>query len=387
MRLYEYEGKHILSQAGVLIPESLQRAPLAQLTQPAAFPVVLKAQVLHGNRAHQGLIQIIKDQTSWDATLTDWQTKISPETQVLVEEAIAFSQELYLTLRYDTRPRSAVLLFSASGGTGIEQRGESLQMIPLRLGEPVPEVHPDVPQAWLQKLFEAFLANDCTLMEINPLVKTEEGLMALDAKVELDETAAFRHPEWEELYPPRTLFARQPTPRELEAKQVNASDHRGIAGASYFEFSGSIGVLASGGGASQLAMDALLASGLEPANYTEYSGNPPREKVAALTKVVMSHDNLEALWVVGGHANFTDIYETLMGVIDGVEAAKPPTGFPIIIRRGGPRQEEAFQAVEQRSKELGLTVHLFNSGFPLTDTVGVLQTAVEHFRQTHQEGK
>jgi ATP-citrate lyase beta-subunit len=381
MRLYEHEGKALLSQAGILTPTSIQRASVTALTPQSTFPVVLKAQVLHGNRAHDGLIQIVPDLTRWQAVVEEWKTKLSPETEVLQEEAIKFEEEIYLTFRYDTRPRRPVILFSASGGTGIEQRGESLQLIPIEIGQPLPVLDPRIPQEWLEKLFATFLEQDCTLIEINPLVVSPNGLMALDAKVELDDTASFRHPEWEQLYPPRTLFARQPTQREQEAKQVNAADHRGVAGASYFEFEGTIGVLASGGGASQLAMDALLASGLKPANYTEYSGNPPREKVAALTKVVMSHANLEGLWVVGGHANFTDIYETLMGVIDGVEVAKPPTGFPIIIRRGGPRLEEAFVAVRQRATELGLTVHLYDSNFPITDTVGVLQTAVNTFRE------
>jgi succinyl-CoA synthetase beta subunit len=381
MRLYEHEGKSLLAQAGILVPQQLTLQPLSDLTPPETFPAILKAQVLHGNRAHQGLIKIVKSESEWQEVIDSWKSTLEPTTVILQETVVSFDQEFYLTLRYDTRPRRPVLMFSATGGTGIEERGESLKMLPLEIGTLLPEIHPSISQAWLEQLFQTFLDRDCTLIEINPLIITENGPMALDAKIELDDTAVFRHPEWAELYPPRTLFARQPTQREQAAKHVNAADHRGIAGASYFEFDGTIGVLASGGGASQLAMDALLASGLKPANYTEYSGNPPREKVAELTKVVMSHDNLEGLWVVGGHANFTDIYETLMGVIDGVEAMHPPTGFPIIIRRGGPRLEEAFVAVQKRAEELKLTVKLYDSSFPITDTVGVLQNAVHIFRE------
>lgn len=381
MRLYEHEGKSLLAKNGVTVPLQLTLQQLSDLTLPEAFPVILKAQVLHGNRAHQGMIKIVKSASEWQEVIHAWKSSLEHSTVILQETVVAFDQEFYLTLRYDTRPRRPVLLFSATGGTGIEERANSLQMILLEIGAPLPNIHPEIPQAWLEQLFQTFLDQDCTLIEINPLILTQNGPMALDAKVELDDTAVFRHPEWAEVYPPRTLFARQPTQREQAAKQVNAADHRGIAGASYFEFDGTIGVLASGGGASQLAMDALLASGLKPANYTEYSGNPPREKVAALTKVVMSHDNLEGLWVVGGHANFTDIYETLMGVIDGVEAMNPPAGFPIIIRRGGPRLEEAFAAVKKRAAELRLTVKLYDSSFPITDTVGVLQAAVTTFRK------
>ncbi len=393
MRLYEFEAKSLLGTSGVRIPNQLQCAPLPEISFTEA--AVLKGQVLFGNRKQQNLIHLITTESEFSTTKDTIaqalvQIPLSLEkTNILVEERIAYSEEVYLAIRYDTATRLPVLLFSSSGGSGIEDRASSadLQSYPLeRFAESdLPVLHPNISAEWLRSLLQLFFEQDMTLLEINPLVFVENEPMALDAKIELDDTAQFRHPEWEK-YPPRTLFARQPSERERQAKEVNAMDHRGIAGAAYFEFPGTIGILASGGGASLLAMDALLSTDLRPANYTEYSGNPQREKVAALSRIVLSQNVLQGLWVIGGHANFTDIYETLMGVMDAVEEAAEQhliqPGFPIIIRRGGPRQEEAFTACRERAAKLQLNIQLFDSSFPITDTVGILDTAVQAYRKS-----
>jgi succinyl-CoA synthetase beta subunit len=388
MRLYEYEAKQIFANNGLTIPTQLQLAPLTELqfTKPCA----LKAQVLFGNRKQKGLIELCRTQAEFDSAVTSLTTSLQKlelpdSTLILAEELSEYQDELYFALRYDTRYRLPVIMFTAQGGSGIEERSQESEptLYPLTELENtrLPALHPALSSEFIKKLIEVFFAEDLTLLEINPLVVTKTGeLLALDGKVELDDTATFRHEEWAQNYPPRTLFQREPTNNELRAKAVNAIDHRGVAGASYLDFDGTIGILASGGGASLLAMDALLATSLKPANYTEYSGNPTREKVKGLSEIVLSRQNLEGLWVIGGHANFTDIYETLMGVMDAVEAAQLPAGFPIVIRRGGPRTDEAFAELKKRAMSLGLHIETFDSQFPITDTVLVLEKAVQAFR-------
>lgn len=387
MRLFEYEGKQLLGKAGVAVPEVIAVDSLDSIV--FSEPCVLKAQVLFGNRWKKGLIQPCLEKKLWPEAVKNLRAalrknKLTTETKVLVEPLVKFGQEMYLALRYDTHSRLPVLNFDPAGGSGIEERAGKSQLQEFSLEDGAlskpPAIHAEIHQDWLKALIDAFFTNDLTLLEINPLVLYKGAPLALDAKVELEDTAAFRHPEWQE-YPPRSFFQRQPTKNELAAKTVNAMDHRGAAGASYFDLPGTIGILASGGGASQLAMDALLASGLEPANYTEYSGNPPREKVKALADIVLSNPKLEGLWVVGGHANFTDIYETLMGVFDAIENADLPPGFPVVIRRGGPRTEEAYSELRRRTKKSTIKLELFDSQFPLTDTVPVLQKMVEEFRK------
>jgi succinyl-CoA synthetase beta subunit len=386
MRLYEYEAKDLLRSAQIEAPRPLQLDTLERLNYTQ--PCVLKAQVLFGNRMRKGLIQPVLNGEAFPDAVNIIRGALgkshsSQTSKILIEPLIKYGPEMYLAIRYDTRTRRPALYFDPQGGTGIEERGrDTLINYPLaELEESIPPaLHSDLHPDWVASLIKLFFANDLTLLEINPLVIFQGRPIALDAKIELEDAAAFRHPQWQE-YPPRTLFEREPSANEQRAKAVNAMDHRGAAGASYFDFPGSVGILASGGGASLLAMDALLASGLRPANYTEYSGNPSREKVRALAEIVLSQPNLDGLWVVGGHANFTDIYETLMGVMDAVESAKLPPGFPVIIRRGGPRTQEAFAALRERAPALKLHLELFDSSFPITDTVCPLIQGIWDFRK------
>ena len=98
------------------------------------------------------------------------------------------------------------------------------------------------------------------------------------------------------------------------------------------QMGGDIAVIASGGGASLINMDALLLAGGKPANYTEYSGNPAKEVVTALTKQVFAQPGIKACWVIGGTANFTDIYETMSGFVEGLRQVSPKPNFPFVIR-------------------------------------------------------
>lgn len=420
MLLYEFEAKRILSNAGLLIPEhvliphhSQQYSDLNRLHTIANSnnaKYFVKAQVLHGNRADQGLILAAQSADQVPQLVSELFTKKDqfgqPISSILVELAHSISKpttrrntpqttpllpelsEYYLSLRYDTVSRGILCSFSKNGGTGMDERGESLVSMSLSALKrptkftPEPSLLPT-----LQKLWEIFTTHDATLIEINPLVPvsaiTQDQItdpnslqyICLDAKIELEDAAAFRHPEWD-AYPKRSAFGRPPTEIEQRAHAVSRSDHRGVAGESFFEISHSeqalsqprIGIMASGGGASTLIMDALMSAGVLPANYTEYSGNPTRQKVAELAKVVLSLPDLSGLFVVGSNANFTDIYETLAGVVDGFlesnyntlidsESQTPDKindkhttqkPFVILIRRGGPRWQEAFDMVTER---------------------------------------
>ena len=146
---------------------------------------------------------------------------------------------------------------------------------------------------YAQELWNCFLQEDARQVEINPLVRTSSGKwIAADAKVALDDDAFYRHETWKN-FEPRTMMGRLPTEREKEVTAIDAGEdyYRGTAG-KYIEMDGDIAILFSGGGASIANMDALLKAGLKPANYTEYSGNPPREKVRDLAKIVLSKPGL-----------------------------------------------------------------------------------------------
>lgn len=395
MLLTEAEGKALLQKSGILVPQSL----LVDLTQPdthkvqefsdtVGFPIFVKGQVLHGNRELLGLVKRAESAEELTQYLTELSTtqdqNQQPISHALLEAGISFDQQYYLSFGYDTKTRTPVIRYSEQGGTGMDDRGDSITNTPISISQQVTAFtsNPELTDL-LNQLLTVFKAADATLLEINPLVKSGDDWYCLDAKIELEDTAAFRHPEWE-TYPTRSGLGRPPTAREKKAHQVSRSDHRGVAGESFFEFpGGTIGVMASGGGASTLAMDALMAENLHPANYTEYSGNPTREKVAALAEVVLSIPNLEALYVVGSNANFTDIYETLAGVVDGLLESpySKQAAFCILIRRGGPRWEEAFEMVQDRLKDTPCNIQLFGPTSSLVATAAELKTMIDEAKK------
>lgn len=391
MILKEFEGKQLLSAVGLEIPKSVlvpvaQEDNLEELVTKFSFPVFVKAQVLHGNRELQGLVSKVDSPKDLKESVQNIFSKKDqygqPISHILIEEMVQFKDAMYVGISYSTKLRSVVLQFSKEGGTGMDERGSSVAEVPISVLNGITEFSTE-PKLLpvLQKLFEVFKSNDASLVEINPLVETNEGYICLDAKIELEDSARFRHPEWEQ-YGERSAIAKPPTAVELKAKEISRSDTRGVAGESFFEFpGGKIGVMASGGGASTLAMDALLSEGLEPANYTEYSGNPTKEKVHALTKLVLKLPHLEGLYVVGSNANFTDIYETLLGVVDGILESDIPKDFKVLIRRGGPRWQEAFVMVEERLSDLienhGLQLKLFGPDFSIVKTAKEMKKMFE----------
>ena len=349
MILYEFEGKKLLQEAGINIPNG-QLISSSQDEISINAPLVLKAQVLSGKRAEVGGIVRVKSQ---ELRVKEELGKLFGKVinkerveKVLVEELIEFEgPEYYLSIAYDTDTRGPILTISKSGGTGVEDK--EVQTFPI---DPVTLLVPIGPRYVIEevigKAIRLFFDQDCTLLEINPLVKGKDGeWYALDAKVKLDESAVGKHEDWK--YEPRSAPGHTPTDNEIAAKKIDEGDYRGVAGSTYFDLPGDIAVLSSGGGVSLTAMDALIKEGGSPANFTEYSGNPPKEKVVKLTKIVLNKPNIHGLWVIGTvAANFTDIYETLSGFIEGLRELKSEgikLDFPIVIRRGGPRDQEAFE--------------------------------------------
>ena len=117
-------------------------------------------------------------------------------------------------------------------------------------------------------------------------------------------------------------------------------------------------------------MDTLYALGQKPSNYTEYSGNPPREKVQALTNIVLSKPGLKGIWVVGGVANFTHIGETMAGIADALRVLKPKV--PIVIRRAGPHEDEGKKIMENVAKECHLNLKWFGREISMGKSAKVL---------------
>jgi succinyl-CoA synthetase beta subunit len=269
-------------------------------------------------------------------------------------------------------------MYSEKGGIDVEEIG-NIQSWPLDThNKNMSLVMNNVP--YTKEIWACFLAEDMQILEINPLIKVSSGeWIAVDAKISLDEDANFRHPKWNELEP-RSMLGRPPTPRETNAKLIDNQGenyYRGTA-SKYIELEGDIAVLFSGGGASIANMDALQRAGGQPANYTEYSGNPPREKLYNLTKIVLSKPNLRGLWIAGGVANFTNVAETFKGIIDALDEIKPK--YPIVIRRAGPFEEEGKKEMVNCKERNNLNMKIFGKETSMSATAKILMALVNENR-------
>lgn len=349
MKLAEYQGKQLFRKYGIAVPQNvLLSKPTKKLG--VNLPCVIKAQVHSGNRNSSGgiiMARTIKAAQKGIQKLLGNHINGERVKEVLVEEKIAAASEYYISFSYDTDSQGPVFSCSINGGSGI--RKAKIFPIDIVLGVQSFFIRDALKEArFTQKDFNAltpvilnlwslFIHEYALLAEINPLFKTKEGtFIAGDAKLVIDDEKA------------------RPAQRRL------------------LEMAGDIAILASGGGASLLNIDALIASGGKPANYTEYSGNPKGEVVKELTKRVLSRPGLKGCWVVGGTANFTDIYETMRGFIAGLEEVTPKPTYPIVIRRDGPRQKEAFAMLEEVGKKEGYQFYLFGSETPMAQTAKIM---------------
>ncbi len=430
MKLYEFEGHSLLSKVGIVSPFFVACSNLDEVQEARKrlrFPIVVKVQVLSGKRGKGGGIKICTNEKQLvDFCKKMFDADFGPSTDsgqvgeevrfIALAEKVEIESEFYASITYDTVLKIPFLLFSKSGGMDIEEvRAKNPEEI-IRM-----DINPflgpnkkDLAKVlgrdenladFVLRLWDAFVRYDCRLVEVNPIAKilgpvdsfppasarlklkskgdgkpdvnlravgnpstiatqTREEYVAVDAKIILDDAALSRHRDIDVL--PKGAAGAVPTQREMAAKKIDEEDYRGSAGSTFIEFGGDIAVLASGGGASLLVMDALVANGAKPSNYTEYSGNPPRGKVEKLTKITLSKEGLAGCLVCGAVANFTDIYETLAGFADGLKQVTPKPDYPIVIRRGGPRQKEAYEMLEVFAKKEGFDIHLFGPETPIS---------------------
>jgi citryl-CoA synthetase large subunit len=336
--------------------------------------VVVKAQVLSGKRGkNNGIIFCNSTASTVDACEKLFAIDIRGQqvAAILIEEKLEIAEEHYISITYNTNRQQPMIIYSRAGGVDIEDvPSEKIVRLDLDIRS---DKLPESQFEWdfTEKLYTLFKNEDARVVEINPLVKTADGeWYAADAKIALDDDAFFRHKEWE-VMEPRTMLGRIPTEREVAVKKIDEGEgyYRGTAG-KYIEMDGDIAILFSGGGASISNMDALLAAGLKPANYTEYSGNPPREKVYQLAKIVLSKPGLRGLWIAGGVANFTNVADTFQGIVDALDEIKPK--YPIVVRRAGPHEKEGMEIMEECAHRNNLTMKLFGKETSMSETAVIL---------------
>ncbi|MAG47655.1 hypothetical protein CL617_03540 [archaeon] len=385
-KLKEFEGKELLKEHNIKIPNSTLVEDLEDLKNTSKG--VVKIQTLSGKRAKNKGIKICNSKEeikNYSQSVLGKKILNEKIKELLIEEKIDYEKEYYFALIFNTIDKCPQLLISKEGGSNIEENSHTtfkkninpLLGIQDNLFNDLEKLNfEDIIKLkeTILNLHKCFEKNDLKLLEINPLVYSNEEYIALDCVAIIDSEALKRH---KFNFPERIGF-RKPTDLELKAKEIDKDDYRGVAGKTFLELDGDIAILASGGGASVVCMDALLKYNGKPANYTEYSGNPSQEKVKKLATLTLSKKGLNGLWIVGGTANFTDIKATFQGLIDAFKEINPQ--YPIVIRRAGPNDKEAFQLMEEESKKNNWNVHLFNEETPMTLTAETIVSLSQEYK-------
>ncbi len=386
MRLYEYEAKVILANRGVPTPSGkLARNPgeAAAAAEGIGFPVAVKSQVLTGGRMKAGGIRFAESAEEVREAARDiLRLEIGGRRPVglLVEPRAEVAREYYLGVTYDARAKLPVAIVSDRGGIDIEEVAERepehvsrrhfSSLLPLSdfafkecvAGLGLGGAELTALTGLLARLARIFLEHDLTLAEINPLGRLADGAYAaLDCHMELEDEAVSRQqPLLEELgADPSGRQAREPTPLEMRAVEIDTSDHRGVAGR-VVEFDGSLGLIIGGGGASLTAFDAVRRHGGSPANYCEIGGNPSVRKVCDLTKLILSKAGVERIAVIMNVVNNTRVDMVVRGVIKGcLESKREPSQTIAAFRIPGAWEDEGFRLLRHYGvRPLGRTVSI-----------------------------
>jgi succinyl-CoA synthetase beta subunit/citryl-CoA synthetase large subunit len=375
MRFYEYESKALFRRHGMPLCRSRLAHSAAEAREAAAAlggPLVLKSQVLSGGRMKAGAIRFT-DSPDEAAALHGEIMAISVQGQrpraVLIEEKRDVAQEYFASVTWDGRRKLPVLLVSDMGGIDIEEVAE-------RHPEHVSKTHfstlrpvsPYVAKEAIAatgvsgdalvrltpivvELMRIFLAYDLTLAEINPLARLADGRFAvLDGHVDLEAEARGKHRALLEelgIRPEETRQAREATPFEIRGAQVNAVDHRGVAG-NVVEFDGDLGLVIGAGGGSLTLFDAVRKHGGRPANYCEIGGNPSVAKAKELTRLILSKPGVRKIAVMMNVVSNTRVDIVARGVIKGcIEAGRDPRDVIAIFRIPGAWEDEGFKILRK----------------------------------------
>jgi succinyl-CoA synthetase beta subunit len=377
-KLYEYQSKSLLKAGGIRVPEGGAAATPAEARALAARigrPVVLKIQVWLTGRAGLGGIRFAgtpEEAEKAASTMLGMKVGGSVVDRLLVEERLAIKEEYFAGLVLDDAAKRPVLVFSAVGGTGIEEIAraypEKIARMPVDVAAGLEEYQArDLVRRTglggtvltqvadlLAKLYRVARSSDARSVEINPLVLTEGGtIYAADCHLVVDDYAVFRHPELG--IEVAREFDRPPTELERIAYKVEEGDYRGTF---YFfqmaETRGSdgafIGFHGAGGGGSMMSMDAVLAKGFKLANFCDTSGNPPASKVYRAAKIILSQPGVRGYFASGSGVASQEQYNSARGLVKAFVEEK--LDIPAVIRLGGNCEEEAIRILAAYGKDL-----------------------------------
>ena len=370
MKIHEYQAKAILAKFGVPTPRGeviFKKEDAEGVARRLGTPVVVvKAQIHAGGRGKGGGVKLAKSpaQAAELAEQILGMKLVTPQTgpegrlvrRLLIEEGLDIKRELYLSILVDRAAEAPVFMASAAGGMEIEEVAkehpeailretihpatglQAYQVRDLVFGLGLPAEMVKVAQPFFQSLYRAFLETDASLLEINPCVVTGDGrLVALDAKVNFDDNAMYRHPEFAEL---RDLD--EETSLEVEASKFKLN---------YIQLEGNVACMVNGAGLAMATMDIIKLSGGSPANFLDVGGGASEEQVRNAFKILLSDPNVRAVFVnIFGGILRCDV------LAGGVVKAARELGIrvPVVVRLEGTNVEEGQRIL--RESKLNFTV-------------------------------
>jgi succinyl-CoA synthetase beta subunit len=348
MDLLEYQGKQLFKKHGVPVPDGRHAASVGEAVEAAeelGFPVVIKAQVQIGGRGKAGGIKLAGDRNEAEEhanAILGMDIRGFTVHELYVESASEIDEEYYAAVVFDRSAKKPMVMFSRMGGMDVEQVAEKdaeamrmLHVDPLlgfqdfqgrRLAFDS-GIAKDVIRpvgAMLAKLYDVFVREDATLVEVNPLLITKKReVVALDAKVTIDGNALFRHPDVAEL---RDVSAEDP--QERMAKE------RGLT---YVKLDGNVGILGNGAGLVMSTLDVVAAAGGKPANFLDAGGGSKAEAITSAVEVILSDDKVSAVLfnIFGG---ITRCDEVARGLIEAFRQIEPDV--PFVVRLDGTNDKE-----------------------------------------------
>jgi succinyl-CoA synthetase beta subunit len=361
MNIHEYQGKELFRKYGIPVPKGVPAFTVPEAVQAAktliaetkSDVVVVKAQIHAGGRGKGGGVKVVKGaQAAEEAAdkilgmnLVTHQT--GPEgkkvQRLLVEQGLPIARELYLALVIDRETRRVVVMASTEGGMDIEEVAHSHPEKILKVAvDPAVGLMPYQGRQLafalglsgqtasefvklVSNFYDLFIKEDCSLAEVNPLIVTKDDhVLALDAKLNFDSNAEFRHVQlWDGL---RDMSEENPT--EVEAKKT---------GLSYIQLDGNIGCLVNGAGLAMATMDIIKYFGGEPANFLDVGGGATKDQVTKAFKIILSSEDVKGIFVnIFGGIMKCDI------IAEGVVAATKELGLsvPLVVRLEGTNVEK-----------------------------------------------
>jgi len=354
MKIHEYQAKELFRAQGIPIPPGEVATTPEQaraIAEKIGRPVMIKAQVHVGGRGKAGGIKYCatpNDAYEKASVILGMDIKGLTVKKVLVTEAVEIKSEAYVGIILDRAQKKPVMMVSPAGGIDIEEVARETpekifkhhvdpilgmqlyeaRQLAFRLYNDVRLVNQAA--TIIKKVYDTFIAYDASLAEINPLITNSEGqVLAIDAKINIDDNGLMRHPEIESL---RDLDAEDPS--EMEAKKNDIS---------FVKLNGNIGCIVNGAGLAMATMDLVKHFGGEPANFLDIGGSSNPQKVLGAMKIILRDASVKAILfnIFGGITRCDDVAN---GIVWAVKELKP--AVPIVIRLTGTNEQEGRKILE-----------------------------------------